>query len=79
VTIVLKADLPPEERKCRNKEQHSTRSVAKSYAAKRRHLKLHAYRCQYCNFWHLTSSAKNDKFNGKVISKWHADKMRRGE
>ncbi len=77
--IVLRADLPPEERKCRNKQQYTTRKAAKSVAKKQRGVGLHVYRCDYCSLWHLTRSANDDFFNNKIVSKNWADKLRRGE
>lgn len=70
--VVLKGDLPPEERKCRDKQQYFTRKAAKHVAKKQRGVSLHVYRCEYCPGWHLTRSANDDKWNGKLAPKSHS-------
>lgn len=71
MTIVLKAELPAEERKCRDKAQYHTRKLAKRASKRVPGVTLHVYKCPHCNFYHLTRNANDQKWNGKLAPKSH--------
>jgi hypothetical protein len=61
--------LPTEERKCRDKRQFFTRKLAKKRIHKGHG--IHTYKCNHCGYWHLTSHASGNRWDGKLAPRSH--------